>query len=334
MMNNRISDKPTFPWLCVAIILVGALLIKPVQDYRESRQGKDAGEPDLMLFTSPALIKRMALGYDRFLADVYWMRTIQYYGRRDQADLRTIRYKNLPLLLDITTTLDPHLLDAYRSGGWFLAEDDPIGAENPDEALRLLNKGIGHNPHEWTLLYDKGFVYYWFMKDYRAAGETWMEASRLPDAPHWMQSLAAMSLSRGGALDIAIALWRQQYHESTRESVRDNARNHLISIVVARDIWRLETLAAEFREQTGRYPETLERLVRGRERLYSTLDPLGTPYHYDPAAGTVSLGAGTGVIYLKIPDIYREQFELPDNIVQDPLSGITGELVPTVPGGL
>ena len=61
----------------------------------------------------------MALGYDRLLADFYWMRTIQYYGRRDEADKRPVRYKNLPTLLDITTTLDPDLMDAYRVGSRF-----------------------------------------------------------------------------------------------------------------------------------------------------------------------------------------------------------------------
>ncbi|HSW40513.1 MAG TPA: hypothetical protein VLL97_13580, partial [Acidobacteriota bacterium] len=264
-MKDEISARPAFPWLCCATALICAVLILPVQHRMDSRKGEDAREPDLMLFTSPALVKKMALGYESFLADFYWMRTIQYYGRRDKADLRPVRYKNLPLLLDITTTLDPHLLDAYRSGCWFLAEQDPIGAGLPEEALKLLDKGILHNPDEWSLLYDKGFIYYWFLKDYRAAGETWIEASRLPEAPHWMPSLAAMALSRGGSLDIAIALWSQQYRESTRESVRDNARNHLISIRVAQDIWRLETLAREFRETTGRYPENLELLVRGRE---------------------------------------------------------------------
>jgi hypothetical protein len=37
---------------------------------------------------SPALVKKMALGFDNLPADFYWMRAIQYYGRRDKADKR------------------------------------------------------------------------------------------------------------------------------------------------------------------------------------------------------------------------------------------------------
>ena len=125
----------------------------------------------------------MALGYERVLADFYWMRVIQYYGRRDEADKRPIRYKNLSTLLEITTTLDPGLLDAYRAGSLFLAEPDPVGAGQPQEALHLLDKGIHAHPQEWKLFYDKGFIYYWHMKDYKAAGEIWRAEVAFGSAP-------------------------------------------------------------------------------------------------------------------------------------------------------
>ena len=45
-------------------------------------------EPDLMFFKSPESISKMALGYNSFLADVYWIRAVQYYGRREEAQKR------------------------------------------------------------------------------------------------------------------------------------------------------------------------------------------------------------------------------------------------------
>src|SRR3974377_2183287 len=118
-----------------------------------------------LYFGSPAAVKKIALGYDGLVADVYWMGTIQYYGRREEAARRQVRYKNLGRLLDITTTLDPDLLDAYHAGSCFLAEADPVGAGQPYEAIKLLDKGISRHPQEWQLFFDRGFVHFWFTKD-------------------------------------------------------------------------------------------------------------------------------------------------------------------------
>jgi len=297
-------------WVCFGIFLVCAALIKPAQDRLESRLGAPAQEPDLLYFSSPAVVKKISLGYDRFLADFYWMRAIQYYGQRDEADKRPIRYKNLSTLLEITTTLDPDLLDAYRTGSLFLAEPDPVGAAQPQEALRLLDKGIRAHPQEWRLFYDKGFIYFWHLRDYKAAGEVWQAGSRIPDAPHYMGALAAMSFSKGGALEVAVALWERQYRDSSRADVRENARNHLISIAVAQDIWSLEFLLEKYRAKIGSFPPTLEALVRGKKDRYRIVDPLGAPYQYNPVTGAVSLSPESKVRYLNVPDSYRSQLRI------------------------
>lgn len=310
--NETILGQRRFPvlWRPWLTFLLCAALVKPLQDRVETLARDPGEEPDILYFTSPELVKKLALGYDNLLADFYWMRTIQYYGRRDRADRRPVRYKNLATLLDITTTLDPDLLDAYRVGGNFLAEPAPVGAGQPREALRLLDKGIRRHPREWRLRQDKGFIYYWFVKDYRAAGEVWLEGSRVPGAPHWMAPLAALSLSKGGAVEIAMALWRRQYEESDRADVKENARNHLASIEVMRNIWTMELLIERYREKRGAFPPSLAELVRGAEARYPIIDPSGAPYRYDPATGVVSLGDKTGVRFLPVPDSYRASVRL------------------------
>jgi hypothetical protein len=305
MKNGRSKVFSGRSWLFTGVCLICAILIKPSQDHRDSFLGQFRQEADLLFFSSPVLVQKMALGYNGLVADFYWMRTIQYYGRRDEADQRTIRYKNLFALLDITTTLDPNLLDAYRTGSCFLAEADPIGAGQPHQAIRLLDKGIRAHPRDWRLLYDKGFTYYWYLKDYKAAGEVWQATSRMPDAPHWMASLAAMSLSRGGAIEIATALWEHQYRESGRSDVRENARNHLISIRVSQEFSQLQALLEKYKEQTGWYPPSLKDLQRGQPRALPMEDPLGTPYQYDSQTGSVTLSPNSTVHYLPVPQFRK-----------------------------
>jgi hypothetical protein len=308
-MKRVSAGKSRHSWLCYGIVLIGMSLIYPLQNFIQSRSADPGAEPDILFFSSPALVKKAALGYDSLLADFYWMRAIQYYGRREEADKRKIRYKNLATLLDITTTLDPNLLDAYRSGSCFLAEDDPIGAGQPKEALKLLDKGIRKHPLDWRLLNDKGFVYYWYLKDFKSAGETWMLAAQIPGSPPWLPSLAALSFSRGGSIDIAIALWQEQYRNSTRANVRETARNHLISFQAAKEMWGLESLVEQYKQLFQKYPPRIEDLVRGQEQKYSLVDPLGTPYQYSPENGSVRLSPKTKVVYLQVPEIYKESLQ-------------------------
>jgi hypothetical protein len=296
--------------LFCGICLICVVLVKPVQDRFESRIGEPEPEPDLLYFSSPTAVKRIALGYENLLADFYWMRAIQYYGRREEADKRPIRFKNLYTLFDITTTLDPNLMDAYRTGSVFLGESKPVGAGQPKEALKLLDKGISAHPENWQLRYDKGFAYYLYLQDYKAAGEAWMAASKLSAAPYWMAGLAAMSLSKGGAVEVAIALWKRQYEEATRADVRENARNHLLSFQVAGDLAALESLLEKYRTKTGSFPRSLQELLRGQTRRYAIIDPLGTPYDYDPETGNVWLSLDTKIKYIQVQQSYKEQLRM------------------------
>jgi tetratricopeptide (TPR) repeat protein len=296
-------------WTCCGIFLLCAGLIKPAQDLLDRRFGDPGQEPDVLYFNSPSVLKRMALGYDRLLADFYWMRVIQYYGRRDEADKRPVRYRNLAALLDITTTLDPDLMDAYRAGSLFLAEADPVGAGQPQEALKLLDKGIRTHHQEWRLWYDKGFIYYMHLKDYSKAADAWQAGSRLANAPHFLGPLAAMSFTKGGSIEVALALWNDQYRESARADVRENARNHILSIEVARDIWSLEFLLEKHKAKTGVFPQSLQELVQGKKNNYRILDPLGTPYSYSSATGAVSLSSECKFKYLSVPHSYKEQLQ-------------------------
>ncbi len=296
-----------------AVILAGAcvflaFLVKPVQDRVQAHLGQRSVVTDQLYFGSAAAVKKLSLGYESLLADVYWMRTIQYYGRRDEADKRPVRYKNLGTLLDITTTLDPDLLDAYRTGSVFLSEPDPVGAGQPREAIKLLDKGISRHPQEWRFWFDKGFVYFWFVKDLKSAGNSWLVGSKLPGAPPWMEALAAMAYSKSGAMDAAKILWQRQYQESTRADLRENARNHLLSIQVAEDLWTLEYLLGKYRERKGSFPQSLEDLVREGLLRFVPSDPLGTPYLYDRKDGSVRLSPRTKVRYLDVPASYRDAY--------------------------
>jgi hypothetical protein len=306
-MSAAPAAKTRIAVLCAAWIAAAAAII-PVQNRIDAAGKESSVVADQLYFASPRILKLLSFGYESVVADAYWMRAIQYYGRRDEADRRPVRYKNLAALLDITTTLDPQLIDAYRSGSSFLAEPDPVGAGQPEEALKLLDKGIGVHPGDWRLYYDKGFVYFWFLKDYKSAGETWLVGSQQPNAPPFMQGLSASALTRGGAVETARALWQRQLRESERADLKANARNHLDSIQVNEDLWTLEFLIERFRSAAGRPPSDYQELLRAGLIRALPLDPSGVPYFYDSETATPQLSIQSKVRYLDVPYDYRDAF--------------------------
>ncbi len=295
-------------WVPALVGLAAAALVKPAQDRVDALSPRDALDPDLLYFASPNVVKTISMGFDGLVADVYWMRAIQYYGRRDEADRRQVRYKNLPALLDIVTALDPQMLEVYRAGSVFLSEPEPVGAGNPLAAARLLDKGIAALPQEWWLRFDKGFVYLWHLKQPREAGNIWLEASKVPGAPPWMEALAARGLSQGGAIETAKDLWRRQLEGSTRRDVQENARNHLNSIQVDEDIWTLEFMIGKYSAIYGAQPARLDALVAAGLIRYVPVDPSGTPYKYYAPTAAVSLDAASKVRYFSLPYDYRKTF--------------------------
>ena len=66
-------------------------------------------------------VRRLSPGLENVLADVYWLRTVQYFGGQ-RAFATDKRFDLLAPLIDITTTLDPRFEMAYRYGAVFLAE--------------------------------------------------------------------------------------------------------------------------------------------------------------------------------------------------------------------
>ena len=62
---------------------------------------------DVLYIDSPKIVKRASLGFNGPTAVIYWTRTVQYFGHRHF--LLSHSYNELAPLLEITTTLDPHL---------------------------------------------------------------------------------------------------------------------------------------------------------------------------------------------------------------------------------
>ncbi|MFY9804409.1 MAG: hypothetical protein WA211_14785 [Candidatus Acidiferrales bacterium] len=233
-------------------------------------------EKDELLLRSGPLLKKLSLGYDPLLADIYWTRVVQYYGARVQA--RKGSFESLGPLLDITTTLDPKLMIAYRFGAIFLSENPPGGAGRPDLAVNLVKKGIAANPNEWRLYQDLGFLYYAHLKDYPKASEAFLEGSRNPDAAIWMKVMAARVAETGESLETSRFIWAEIFTSTKDVSIRKRAMLHVESLDAAIDLKRLNQASEDYWRKFGRFPTSIQELRDAGLAEGNLEDAAGYPY--------------------------------------------------------
>ncbi len=230
---------------------------------------------EVLYISSPKILKRMSLGYDGLLADIYWTRAVQYFGRG--VALKSGRFDLLAPLLEITTTLDPRLLVAYEYGGNFLSPPPPLGANMPEKAIQLIRFGIQNNPKEWKLYYQLGFVYY-DLKDYARAREAFDAGSTLPNAHPFLKVLAAQMAQNGGDIRTARLLWLTSYETIPSKEIRENALGHLRALDVDEMVTYIENAVSTYGRKTGNLPPSMSALVRAGYLPGIPIDPDGNPY--------------------------------------------------------
>jgi tetratricopeptide (TPR) repeat protein len=256
--------------------LIGSfLLLRRVDQLRSG-----ATLEEVLYISSPQAIKRLSLGYNGLLADIYWTRAVQYYGTKHHEGAQ--RFDLLAPLLEITTALDPQLLVAYEYGSNFLAPKPPNGAGMPERAIALEEFGIRNNPDAWQLYYNAGFIYYMELKDYAGAAEAFARGSRVPNAHPFLAILAGKMAEHAGDLQMARMMWSTSYQTTKDVNVRANAAAHLRALQVDEDVTNLEALTSRYQQQTGIFPFSFAELQAAGMLQGAPRDPFGQAYKLMP----------------------------------------------------
>lgn len=280
-MSARRRATAFFAVLLVLCLAGQALTVRRVDSLRPEKTLEE-----VLYIPSAAVLKRLCLGYDGLLADIYWTRAVQYFGARLRAP-KTSRYDLLYPLLDITTSLDPHLIPAYEFGAIFLTQPPPVGSGEPQKAVQLLEKGIAANPDKWRLYWNLGFIHYLELRDYDAAAKAFYTAGSMPNGNPNVLPLAAMAEKYGGRLETSRRIWLQVYEDAKQDMIKQNAERHILSIDSDLIVGRIEEIIALYRERQGADPQTWGDLVRAGMLRGVPLDPAGNPYRLLPGGQVV-----------------------------------------------
>jgi len=285
-------------WVYLVVLLATGTTMQVVL---EGRLQRPAAKPGVHWIQSPGLMRRLTVGFNAIWADIYWIRAVQYYGDTKLSLDEKKEYDQLYPLLDITTSLDPYFNIAYRFGSILLSEGYPNGPGNTDQAIALLKKGIREQPNKWQYYHDAGFVEYWWRQDAHAAAKWFLEAASKPNAPNWLEPLAASVLAEHGERDASRALWSTLKETAEHDWIRKAAERGLMQLDAEAHIEILEPYVQKFFDKYGRFPKGWQEMTGGPERWLRNLprDPAGYIYQLDPVTGSITVAKDSPLFPLR-----------------------------------
>jgi tetratricopeptide (TPR) repeat protein len=202
--------------VAISAIVILANMIEPVLD------GK--AQDDVAYLPNSEFMKMAALGYRELAADLFWFKAVQYYGgyRLSQNDIHLFNH-----LAGMITDLDPNFLGAYKLSALVITED--LG--NFAAAKNLMEKGLKHNPDDYWLTFEMGFLHYMAGRDYRDAEKYFRVAATIPNSDGGRAArFAADAASKGGNIEASIALWKDLAENSDSKHIRELAERYIAKL--------------------------------------------------------------------------------------------------------
>ncbi len=271
----------------VIVVAVGALSVAiyftDAAIERQRGAAEDSGE---LVYVPPArFLKLVAVGYQRTLADVLWFRTLNYFGRHYRSD-RVYRW--LEYMCNVVTDLDPQAEHVYGFGGVLL----PWEADQIDEGIALLEKGVQNIPQSWRLQYMLGFSYYFFRNDLAAASRVLKAAALQPGAPEHVSAFAALIAAAHHGPSDAIDFLAEIDRGGSSNELHDVMQQRISELTMTGDIDALEAGVKQFQAQYHRLPTDLGELVSTNIISALPREPFGGTYILDSQTGHVESTSG------------------------------------------
>jgi len=187
------------------------------------------------------------------------------------------------------TDLDPRAEHVYRFAGLIL----PWEANEVDEGIRLLEKGVRNLPDAWELHYYLGMTRYLFKDDADAAADELGTAARLPGAPPLVGRLAAVMYGRRSNPAMTIQFLRELLKNAESEQMREVLTRSLEDAEFRAAAATIDGAVDTYRQQFGALPPSLDALfARGLVQGQLPRDPYGGTWELDQSTEHVRSSSG------------------------------------------
>ena len=270
MATASITPEPSFPkprlfrallrWALFFLLLAGFGYVAMFLQGRRLRQVTE-NRPyiDRLILPRTEYAKTLSFGYDMFMADFLYLRSIQAFGgqwRQGMPNIQSIYH-----YFYTVTELDPKFTDAYKFGSMIIGEE----GKDPKRAIKLNEKGWLADPETYVLAYWNAYTSFYVLKDPKMA-KMWVRlAKTAPDCPEFVRRFEYYFDKESGDFQAALEKWLWEYLNALDN--RDNTTLGIASrqIVTVTDEWNLKILN-----------KALEKYYNdnGRKRIPADLDEL------------------------------------------------------------
>ena len=195
-------------------------------------------------------------------------------------------WQSIHRLFVASQTLDPSFAQTYIvAQGWL-----PWDANMVSETQDILKIAAKNRPWDWQPAHAMGFNTYYFLKNPGEAGEIFLKAAKIPNAPSYLAILGARLAQKGGETETAISLLKSMLaNKNPEESGYDDMLDRLHAL---EGVLVIEQAVDKYKSKIGRKPSSLSELTASG--VLAALPP--NPYNLDYCLDA------SGIIYFDKPD--------------------------------
>lgn len=195
-------------------------------------------------------IKKAILGFDNFVSDLYWLRTVQFAG----ANAVNMNFESLYEYLDLITDLDPHFAWPYEYGSYLLPLDN-----RTDKAVELLEKGMKNMPEKWEFVWRLAFIEYYYLEDFPRAIELYNKCSGMNGCLAGAKKTAEKLAFTADKYEVALTEWKRMYEdEKLAPEERELAK---LNFIETDRLIVLNKFVKKYAEARGEMPDDLQEIM-------------------------------------------------------------------------
>jgi hypothetical protein len=210
-----------------------------------------------------------SLGFERLVADLFWIRTVSYVGDEVASDHLWPGAERLAMLV---TDIDPHFDSAYV----VMASVLNGLRKDPDAALRLLEKGAAVSSY-WRIHFLLGFQYFMEKQDYVRGAQSLQRALDL-GGPVYLQFLISRLYSSAGDPTTAMHFIELRLQNEENDQVREQLVTRYSDLWITRDLDAINAAIEKYRAANHGDPKNVRALLDAKLLAELPHDPKGGEY--------------------------------------------------------
>jgi tetratricopeptide (TPR) repeat protein len=247
-------------------------------DYKAERKlaAVKLSEPALPSMTA---LKGLSLNQRGAVADLLWLKTIQYFGQGNPYG----KYPSLGAILNTITELDPKFAYPYEFGLIVLPFMD-----QSEQAEQLGKRAEEALPENGLITFYFASLYHLNLKDFVKAAEYYEKAANLPGGPPASRELSGVALSSANSSlatrEAALYFWKTVYENAKDEDEKERAARWFGHMQL---VYEIERNADQFKNDHGRFPFNVEELVTRGYLAETPVSPINRLLVLDHESGRV-----------------------------------------------